>query len=167
MTHVFKSTIAGIAALGLISSAALAGGYGGSTPPCSPIAPQEAQAFLGYTEHYRDGNLSVRHTDAAGAEVSIGAGGETAYGYGSSDTQINAPGGTKVWKRSVQRGSATTTNGSGSASGFTATFLKVRTADGRYYMYRGMASATASAGPGGTSTHQYGMAQSAGGRISR
>ena len=160
-------TAAGVLALGLVSTAALAGGYGGSANPASPIAPQEAQAFLAYADQYRDGDFGVSHTEAAGAAAKTGAHGESASGYGSSDTWIEAPGCTTSWKRSVQRSGSSATNGSASATGFTATFLKVRTADGRYYMFKGMAGTGASAGPGGTSATQYGMAKSAGGQVSR
>lgn len=158
---------ASLIALGLVSTAALAGGYGGGSSPSSPIAPQQAEAFLAYADYYRDGNFTVSHTESAGAEARTGKYGESASGYGSSQTSIQGPDGTRSWKRSVQRSGSTATNGSASATGFTATFLKVRTADGRYYIFKGYASAGASAGPGGTSATKQGGAWSTGGRVSR
>lgn len=148
----------------LISTAAFAGGYGGGSNTHSAIAPQEAQAILAYTDSYRDGNFRVRHSEAAGATARTGAHGETGYGYGSSDTQIEGGDGTKSWKRSVQRSSGHAENGSASASGFSASFVKVRTADGKYYIFKGYASTSASAGPGGITTQSSGLARSVGGR---
>jgi hypothetical protein len=166
LRNLLTHSVAGALALGILSSAAVAGGYGG-TSPASPIAPQQAQAFLAYADYYRDGNFVVRHRESAGAEAATGARGESASGYGSSDTDIEGPGGTTSWKRSVQRSGSAAKNGSAAATGFSATFLKVRTADGRYYMFKGLASTGASAGPGGTSATQYGMAKSVGGRVNR
>jgi hypothetical protein len=168
MLNIFSTRSAvGALLLGLFAPAALAGGYGGSSKPASPITPQQAEAYLAYADYYRDGNFSVRHTEAAGAQAATAADGESASGYGSSETDIEGPGGTKSWKRSVQRSGSRASNGSASATGFTATILKIRTADGRYYMFKGLASTGASAGPGGTSATRYGMAKSAGGRVNR
>jgi hypothetical protein len=159
-----KRSILCAAGLGLLSTAAFAGGYGGSSGCSSPVASQEAQAILAYSEHYRDGNFRVRHTEAAGSEASTVSDGETAFGYGSSETNIKAGGGAISWKRSVQRSSGYATNGSASATGFSASFVKVRTGDGKYYIFKGMVNTGASVGPGGTSTSQQGLAKSAGGR---
>lgn len=150
--------------LGLISTVAMAGGYGGGSHGHSAIAPQEAQAILAYADDYSDGNFRVRHTEGAGASASTDAHGETGYGYGSSDTQIEAGGGAKSWKRSVQRSSGYAENGSANASGFSASFVKVRSGDGKYYIFKGYANATASAGRGGTSASGNGLAKSVGGR---
>ena len=154
------------AALGLclISTASFAGGYGGGSNGHSAIAPREAQAILAYADSYSDGDFRVRHTETAGATARTGADGETGYGYGSSDTQIEGGDGTKSWKRSVQRSSGHAENGSTSASGFSASFVKVRSADGRCYMFKGYASVGAAAGPGGTTTQTSGVAKSVGGR---
>jgi hypothetical protein len=94
----------------------------------------------------------------------IGALGETAYGYGSSDTDMESGTGVTSWKRSVQRSNGSAENGSASAGGFSASFVKIRTGDGRYYMFKGYASTGASVGPGGSSTSQTGLAKSVGGR---
>lgn len=154
------------AALGLclISTAAFAGGYGGGSNTHSAMAPREAQAILAYADSYRDGNFRVRHREAAGATARTGPHGETAHGYGSSETQIEAGPGTKSWKRSVQRSRGHAENGSANASGFSASFVKIRTADGRYYMFKGYTSAGAAAGPGGTTTQTSGVARSVGAR---
>jgi hypothetical protein len=72
--------------------------------------------------------------------------------------------GATSWKRSIQRSGAHATNGAASANGFTASFVKVRTNDGKYYIFKGMVSAGASAGPGGTSTNASGIAKSKAGR---
>jgi hypothetical protein len=140
------------------------GGYDGGGGACCRVAPQEAAAFLAIADHYRDGSFSVDHSDSAGAHANIGEDGEYAEGYGSSDTSIKAKDGAESWKRSVQRGSAETVNGQASGSGSSASFLKVRTPDGQYYMYKGYAGAAASAGGGGSSASQTGFGRSAGGR---
>jgi hypothetical protein len=150
--------------LGLLSSAAIAGGYGGNSNAHSAMASQEAQAILAYADQYSDGKFRVRHTEAAGATASTGAQGETGYGYGSSDTQIESCAGAKSWKRSVQRSSGYAENGSATASGFSASFVKVRSGDGKYYIFKGYANTSASAGPGGTSASANGLAKSVGGR---
>ena len=49
--------------LGLISTAAFAGGYGGGSYAHSAMAPQEAQAILAYADDYSDGSFRVRHTE--------------------------------------------------------------------------------------------------------
>lgn len=149
--------------LGLLSTAAIAGGYGGSNTH-SAIAPQEAQAMLAYADQYSDGNFRVRHTEAAGASASTSAQGETGYGYGSSNTQIDSDSGVKSWKRSVQRSSGYAENGAANASGFSASFVKIRTEDGKYYIFKGYANTSASAGPGGASSSANGLAKSVGGR---
>jgi hypothetical protein len=155
-----------IAALGfgLISTAAMAGGYGGGSSGHSAMAPQEAQAMLAYADDYRDGKFRVRHREAAGSSASTGAHGETGYGYGSSDTQIESCAGAKSWKRSVQRSSGYAENGSANATGFSASFVKVRSGDGKYYIFKGYANTSASAGRGGTSSSASGFAKSVGGR---
>ncbi len=150
--------------ISLLSTAAFAGGYGGGSSACSPIAPQEAHTFLSYADSYSDGDFQVRHTEQAGAQVYTNSHGEGGYGYGSSDTQIQSAHGVVSWKRSIQRSNASAQDGSASAGGFSASFVKARTGDGKYYMFKGMASTGASAGPGGTSTSQYGLAKSAAGR---
>jgi hypothetical protein len=144
---------------------AWAGGYSGGGGVCCRVAPQEAEAFLSLADTYRDGKFSVSHSDTAGASVKTGAGGEDASGYGASETSIKADSAVDSWKRSVQRGSASAANGEASGSGFSASFLKARTADGQYYMYKGYSSVGASAGPGGTSTSQAGFGRSTGGRF--
>lgn len=150
--------------LGLISTASIAGGYGGGANCHSAMAPQEAQAMLVYADNYRDGDFRVRHTESAGASASTDAHGETGYGYGSSDTDIESGSGVKSWKRSVQRSSGYAENGSANATGFSASFVKVRTADGKYYVFKGYANTSASAGRGGTSASGNGLAKSVGGR---
>jgi hypothetical protein len=160
----FARRITAALSLGLISTASIAGGYCGGSGAHSSIAPQEAQAILSYADHYSDGNFRVRHTESAGASASTGEHGETGYGYGSSDTQIEAGGGAKSWKRSVQRSSGHAENGSANASGFSASFVKVRSGDGKYYIFKGYANTSASAGPGGASASSNGLAKSAGGR---
>jgi hypothetical protein len=150
--------------LGLISTASMAGGYGGGSNGHSAMAPQEAQAMLAYADDYRDGKFRVRHTEAAGSSASTGAHGETGYGYGSSDTQIESCAGAKSWKRSVQRSSGYAENGSANATGFSASFVKVRSGDGKYYIFKGYANTSASAGRGGTSASASGFAKSVGGR---
>ena len=160
----FARRIAAALGLGLISTAAMAGGYGGHSKAHSAIAPQEAQAILAYADDYADGNFRVRHTEAAGASASTGAYGETGYGYGSSDTDIEAGAGAKSWKRSVQRSSGYAENGSANASGFSASFVKIRSGDGKYYIFKGYANTAASAGAGGTSASSNGLAKSVGGR---
>jgi hypothetical protein len=150
--------------LGLLSTTAHAGGYNGGSNNYSAIAPQEAQAILSYADYYSDGDFHVSHTESAGATAQTDANGETAYGFGSSETNIESGSGVISLKRSVQRSSGYAANGSASASGSTATLLKVRTSDGRWYVFRGYASAGASAGPNGTATSQGGFARSAGGR---
>lgn len=150
--------------LSLISTVSFAGGYGGGSNAHSAIAPREAQAILAYADQYSDGSFRVRHTEAAGASASTGAQGETGYGYGSSDTQIEAGAGAKSWKRSVQRSSGYAENGSANASGFSASFVKVRSGDGKYYIFKGYANTSASAGRGGTSASSNGLAKSVGGR---
>lgn len=151
-------------ALSLISTVSYAGGYGGGSNAHSAIAPREAQAILAYADYYSDGNFRVRHTEGAGASASTNAHGETGYGYGSSDTEIEAGGGAKSWKRSVQRSSGYAENGSANASGFSASFVKVRSGDGKYYIFKGYANTSASAGRGGTSASSNGLAKSVGGR---
>lgn len=150
--------------LTMLSSAAMAGGYGGSSANCSPVASQDAQAMLAYADRYQDGNFRVRHMEAAGAEAHTGANGESGSGFAYSSTQIEAPAGATSWKRSVQRSGSKAKNGSASGNGFSASFVKVRTNDGKYYMFKGMADTSAKAGPGGTSTSRYGVAKSRGGR---
>ena len=154
------------AALGLclISTASFAGGYGGGSNTHSAIAPQAAQAILAYADSYSDGDFRVRHNEAAGATARTGPHGESGDGYGSSETQIEGGPGTRSWKRSVQRSSGYAENGSASANGFSASFIKIRTADGRYYMFKGYTSVGATAGPGGTTTQTSGVARSVGGR---
>jgi hypothetical protein len=150
--------------MSLVSTAALAGGYGGSSNAYSPIAPQEAQAMLAFADDSRDGSFRVRHQEAAGAEASTDTHGDRAFGYGISDTEIDAPNGATSWKRSVQHSSGYATNGSASAGGFTASFLKVRTNDGKYYMFKGIANTNASVGPNGPNASSQGFARSVGGR---
>ncbi len=150
--------------LSLFSSAALAGGYNGGSGAHSTFTPQEAQVILSYADHYRDGSFRVRHQESAGALAKTDAHGETGYGFGSSDTHITSDAGVISLKRSVQRSSGHAENGSASASGMSATLLKVRTSDGKWYAFRGYASTGASAGPGGAATSQAGFARSAGGR---
>ena len=159
-----RSAIACALSLSLLTGTAIAGGYGGGSGGGSPIASQEANAILAYGDRYQDGNFRVEHREVAGAEVKTGAVGESAYGYGSSVTNIESGAGVVSWKRSVQRSDSHATNGSASANGFTASFVKVRTDDGKYYIFKGMVSADASAGPGGTSTNRSGIAKSAAGR---
>lgn len=165
MTYI--PTLRGLACalgLSLISTAAIAGGYGGGSGKFSPMAPQEAQAMLSYADSYSDGSFRVRHSESAGALASTGKRGETAYGYGSSDTEIESAAGAQSWKRSVQRSSGHAENGSANASGFSASFVKVRTGDGKYYIYKGYASTGASVGPGGAASSSTGLARSKGGR---
>ena len=159
-----KRTLGCVLSLGIFTGTAMAGGYGGTSGVGSPIASQEANAILAYGDRYQDGNFRVEHREIAGAEVKIGAIGESAFGYGSSATSIMSDAGAISWKRSVQRSGAHATNGAANANGFTASFVKVRTNDGKYYIFKGLISTDASAGPGGTSTNGYGIAQSAGGR---
>jgi hypothetical protein len=161
---VAKRAIGCALSLGLLTSAAVAGGYGGGSGGGSPIASQEANAILAYGDRYQDGNFRVEHREVAGAEVKTGAAGESAFGYGSSVTNIETDAGATSWKRSIQRSDAHATNGAASANGFTASFVKVRTDDGKYYIFKGMASTGASAGPGGTSTNASGIAKSKAGR---
>jgi len=149
----------------VLSTAAIAGGYGGASGGGSPIASHEAQAILSYQDRHRDGGFIVTHTELSGAEVKIGPGGETAFGYGSSDTKIQTDSGATSWKRSIQRGNAHAAKGAGNASGFSASFVKVQTSDGKFYMFKGMTDTSASVGPDGTSTKKYGIAKSASGRI--
>lgn len=160
----FARGIAAALSLGLISTSAMAGGYGGGSKGHSAIAPQEAQAMLAYADDYRDGKFRVRHTESAGSSASTGAHGETGYGYGSSDTQVESCAGAKSWKRSVQRSSGYAENGSANATGFSASFVKVRSGDGKYYIFKGYANTSASAGRGGTSSSANGLAKSVGGR---
>ncbi len=150
--------------LSLLPSAAFAGGYSGSSNACSPVTPQEAQTILSYADQYADGSFRVRHTESAGATASTGANGEDAFGFGSSDTDIQSDSGAISWKRSVQHSNAHAENGAANANGFSASFVKVRTGDGKWYIFKGYASTGASVGPGGTSTSQSGLAKSAGGR---
>lgn len=150
--------------MSLASTAAFAGGYGGGSNAHSPIAPQEAQAMLSFSDTYRDGNFRVSHTEAAGAEASTNTHEDRAYGYGTSNTEIYAPNGATSWKRSVQRSSGYATNGAASAGGFTASFVKIRTNDGKYYMFKGIANTNASVGPNGPATSSQGFARSVGGR---
>jgi hypothetical protein len=154
------------AALGfaLISTPAFAGGYDGGSQPCTTIAPQEAQAMLAYADQYADGDFRVRHTEGAGALARIGDDGETGYGYGSSNTEIENSSGVKSWKRSVQRSSGYAQDGAANATGFSASFVKIRTDDGKYYIFKGYATTSASVGPGGASTSTSGLAKSVGGR---
>jgi len=151
-------------ALGVLSTTASAGGYGGASGSWSPLAGREAQAILSYADRYRDGNFSVRHLEGAGAEVSVGSNGESAGGFGVSETEISSDTGVISAKRSVQRSNSSATNGSAQAGGFSASFVKMRTGDGKYYIFKGMANTSASAGPGGTKSSRSGMAKSAGGR---
>lgn len=150
--------------LGLLSTSAHAGGYSGGSGGYSAFTPQEAQAMLSFADQYSDGHFRVRHTEAAGATAQTSANGETAFGFGSSDTHIESSSGAISFKRTVQRSSGYAANGSASASGSSATLLKMRTNDGKWYVFRGYASAGASAGPNGTATSQAGFARSAGGR---
>jgi hypothetical protein len=143
---------------------ATAGGYGGGGV-CCRIAPKEAQSFLSLADAYQDGGFRVKHSDRAGATAKTSSGQDYAYGFGSSETNIQSDVGVRSWKRSIQRGEAHVSTGSASAAGFSATFLKARTSDGRYYMYKGMVSAGASAGPGGTSTSGTALGKSVGGRF--
>jgi hypothetical protein len=165
MLHAFtKRRLAGALSLCLLLPAtAFAGGYGGSQTG-SAITSQQAQALLIYVDEYVDGDFRVRHTEAAGATASTSAGGESGYGFGSSDTDIETGGDALSWKRSVQRTSGYAANGTASGSGFSASFVKVRTSDGKYYIFKGLASASASAGSGGATSSKYGIAKSAGGR---
>ncbi len=141
-----------------------AGGYGGGKS-CCRIAPQEAATFLSIADYYQDGAFRVRHSDRSGAQAKTGSGSDFAFGFGESETEIQFQGGVKSWKRSIQRGSAHAATGSAAASGFSASFLKVRTADGKYYMYKGYASTGASVGAGGAATQQAGFGKSVGGRF--
>ncbi len=150
--------------LSLISTGTIAGGYSGSSGAYSSIAPQEAQAILSYADVYQDGQFRVRHKETAGATASTDPKGDTAFGYGSSDTQIESSAGAISWKRSVQRSDAYAKTGSANANGFSASFVKVRTGDGKYYIFKGYASTSATAGPGGTAASRTGIAKSAGGR---
>ncbi len=151
--------------IGLASNAVHAGGFSGGGGQISPIAPQQAQAILSFADRYRDGNFRVDHTETAGAYAEIGPKGETGSGYGQSDTQIESGAGVKSWKRTVQRSSGHTTNGAASGNGFSASFVKIRTSDGKYYMFKGMTSAGASANASGASSQTSGLAKSAGGRF--
>lgn len=165
MTYAYKlSRLASALGLCLLSTAALAGGYGGGSGSHSGLAPQEAQVILSYADYYSDGDFRVRHTESAGATAQTGVNGESAFGFGSSETDIESSAGATSHKRTVQRGSAYAANGSASASGFSATLMKVRTNDGKWYVFRGYANAGATAGPGGTSGSGAGFARSAGGR---
>jgi hypothetical protein len=150
--------------LSLISTAAIAGGYGGGSGKYSAMAPQEAQAMLSYADSYSDGSFRVRHTESAGAIAKTGKHGETGYGWGNSETDIESGAGAKSWKRSVQRSSGHAENGAASASGFSASFVKVRSGDGKYYIYKGYASTGASVGPGGAASSSSGLARSKSGR---
>jgi hypothetical protein len=150
--------------LGLLTSTAIAGGYGGGSGGGSPIMSQEANAILAFGDRSQDGNFRVEHREIAGAEVKTGAAGESAFGYGSSVTNIQTDAGAISWKRSIQRSGAHATNGAANANGFTASFVKVRTNDGKYYIFKGMVNAGASAGPGGASTNASGIAKSKAGR---
>lgn len=163
MRRVFMSCV--IVASFLNSSLpSTAGGYGGGAG-CCRITPKEAQSFLSLADAYQDGGFRVKHRDSAGATAKTSSKQDYAYGFGSSQTDIQSDVGVRSWKRSIQRGEAHVSTGSASAAGFSATFLKVRTTDGRYYMYKGMASASASAGPGGTSTSGTALGKSVGGRF--
>jgi hypothetical protein len=150
--------------LSLISTAAFAGGYGGGCCAHSAMAPREAQAILAYADDYSDGSFRVRHTEGAGSTATTDAYGETGYGYGSSDTQIESGSGATSWKRSVQRSSGYAENDAANATGFSASFVKVRSGDGKYYIFKGYANTSASVGPGGSSTSSNGLAKSKGGR---
>jgi hypothetical protein len=150
--------------LGTFSPTAEAGGYGGGSSPFSAMAPQQAQAILTYADQYRDGDFKVGHTESAGAAASIHANGETGSGTAYSNTSVENSAGVTSWKRSIQRTRGDAKNGKASGSGFTASFVKVRTDDGKYYMFKGIANTSASAGAAGTAKSKWGLAKSRGGR---
>ena len=165
MNRVFSKHLLVCAALtAALPATALAGGYNGGSGQFSAITPQHAQAILTYADRYQDGNFKVDHTESASAEATTGYGGETGSGNAYSNTEIQSDANVKSWKRSVQRTSGSASNGQASGSGFTASFVKVRTSDGKYYMFKGMANTSASAGASGTASSKSGIARSVGGR---
>ena len=147
-----------------LPATALAGGFNGGSGQYSAITPQHAQAILSYADSHRDGNFRVDHTESASAEAKVGPGGESGSGYAYSDTNIESDASVKSWKRSVQRTSGSASNGQASGSGFSASFVKVRTSDGKYYVFKGMANSNASASASGTTSGTSGIARSVGGR---
>lgn len=159
-----KRLILSAAFAAALPAAVMAGGYNGCNTRYSSITPQHAQAILSYVDHYRDGNFSVDHTEIASASATVGSDGEAGSGFAYSNTEIQNGAGVTSWKRSVQRTSGSTSNGQASGSGFSASFVKVRTSDGKYYIFKGMANTGASASASGTTSSQSGLAQSAGGR---
>lgn len=142
----------------------MAGGYNGCNNRYSSITPQHAQAILSYADHYRDGNFKVDHTEIGSASATVSSDGEAGTGFAYSNTEIQNGAGITSWKRSVQRTSGSASNGQASGSGFSASFVKVRTSDGKYYIFKGMANTGASASSSGSTSSRLGLAQSAGGR---
>lgn len=159
-----KRLVFSVALAAALPATVLAGGYSGGGGQFSAITPQNAQAILSYADRYRDGNFSVDHTETASASASVGSDGESGSGFAYSNTEIQNGAGVKSWKRSVQRTSGSASNGQASGSGFSASFVKVRTSDGKWYIFKGMANTGASASASGTTSSQSGLAQSAGGR---
>lgn len=151
--------------LALSAPAVHAGGYGGGSAHISPIAPSEARAMLSYADRHRDGHFRVEHVEASEAEARIGPDGEIGAGYALSDTRIENSEGFLSWKRSVQRTNGHAANGQASGDGFSASFVKVQTNDGKFYMFKGMTSTGASANRQGASSSQSGLAKSASGRF--
>jgi hypothetical protein len=165
MSRVLFNRLALCAALSAVFPAtALAGGFNGGSGQYSAITPQNAQAILSYADRHQDGNFKVDHTESASAEATTGPGGETGSGYAYSNTDIESDASVKSWKRSVQRTSGSASNGQASGSGFSASFVKVRTSDGKYYIFKGMANTSASASASGTASSTSGIARSVGGR---
>lgn len=147
-----------------LPAAVMAGGYNGCNNQYSSITPHHAQAILSYADHYRDGNFKVDHNETASASATVASNGEAGSGFAYSNTEIQNDAGITSWKRSVQRTSGSAANGQAGGSGFTASFVKVRTSDGKYYIFKGMANTAASASASGTTSKNSGLARSAGGR---
>lgn len=152
------------ASLFIIPIQAHAGGYSGGQGQFSAITPRQAHTILSYADSYRDGNFRVEHTESASATANIGPGGETGTGSAYSHTSVENSAGFRFWKRSVQRTNGHAANGSANGSGFSTSFVKIRTNDGKYYIFKGIANTTASADGSGTASQKWGLAKSAGGR---
>jgi hypothetical protein len=157
--------LAAVVVVVTLVSKAFAGGSFNPQEARAGWLPQSVSSVLQNSAAYNGPGLRVSQSDLAGASVTRTGGRIVALGYGRSETVISSGSPYTSWKKTVERGSASAVNGNGSATGFSATFLKIETADGQFFMYKGYSSAGAALDGNRGSTSSEGFGQSVAGRL--
>jgi len=148
----------------LFATSAQAGGYDSASP--SPgFGNAATSAVMNQSLTYQNKDFRVDHQDGSGVKLKIGPDGESANAYGYSLTTTQSDKGLTSWKKTRILSKTKAENGQASGSNTTATFLKVQTEDGRYFMYKGLSQTKATLSEGGKTTEATSTGKAASGQI--